>query len=278
MRPEDFAHGLERKLPDRALLQQHEDEFARDKAESYDEAVAEVQASRQHHDDILAAVRAIVEHHPLELDQLLLSEQERSALEALRTAFEGKDARYNSFVYAELRRELLEHALAALQAALALDISRSAELHENYERIVSEVADLRERLANLEDAQDDERLHVAEEHKVEPKDDDDGANDGADDGADDGDQAAPKPSQIWDDPAKVPPEPASAQAPSPSQIWDDPAKVPPEPVSVQAPSPSQVWDGPSQEGAPTSETDERRGLLSRLGRAIGLGGKPSGQE
>ena len=261
MRPEDFAPGLERNLPDRARLQQHEEEFEREQAESYDEAVAEQLGSRAHHDDILAVIRAIVEHQPLELETLQLAEQERSALDALRTAFEGRDARYNGFVFAEQRRELLEQALAALQPVLAMDISRIPELHENYDRIVAEVTELRERLVNLEDAQDDERVHAVESKKEEPKDGDDGDKGDGDKG-DKGDgeladdvEAAPKPSTVWDDPL-APAAPAGAASAAASA---DAASA------ASSAGPAAAADAP------------RAGVLSRLGRALGLGGKGPGE-
>ncbi|HRC57793.1 MAG TPA: hypothetical protein PKU97_17780, partial [Kofleriaceae bacterium] len=193
MRPEHVVAGLERNVPERGLLQQHEEEFEHGAAETYDEAVAHSDlAHRAHHDDIIAAVSAIAEHRPLDLDVLSLGEQERSALEALRAAFEGRDS-HNAFVYAEHRREMLEQALAALQPTLALDVSRIPELHDNYERIIAEVTELRAHLEQLEDAQDDEHMHVAVQKKDEPKDGDDGDDDGdeGDEGEQDDDKQRP---------------------------------------------------------------------------------------
>jgi hypothetical protein len=187
MRPEEFVIGLERSEHERGILEEHEEEFEQGDAKPYDEQVAENRIEdRSHHGDVLAVVKAIFEERTASmpaLDQLELSVQERSALDALRTAYGGREGRYNTFVYAEQRRELLEQALSALQPILALDVSASAELRENYERMVEQVTELRERLVNLEDSQDDEMLQRESLKKTEEsgaEDDDEGDEDDAD--------------------------------------------------------------------------------------------------
>lgn len=281
MRPQDVVVGLERNVSERGRLEEQEHQFELERPEAYDEAVAESRLDlRAHHDAIMGAVLAIIERRELSLDELELSEQERSALEALRTAFDGKDPRYAEFVYAEQRRELLEQALAALQPALALDLSHASELRLTYDRIVEEVTELRERLEQLEDAQDDERLHETQVRKDAPKDEDDVPDEveGAEGAAkpstvwqpgepDAGTAASPasKPSSVW-----RPGEPdaeaglAASAAPRPSSVWQ-----PDEPGAQDAPSAQDASDSP---GAPAgAERPQGRGMLSRLSRALGLG-------
>lgn len=225
MRPEEFVVGLERSEHDRGLLEQREEEFEKGDAESYDEQVAETRVEeRSHHDDVLAVMKAIFESRtesmPV-LEDLELSVQERSALEALHTAYGGREGRYNTFVFAEQRRELLEQALSALQPILALDVSASSELRENYERMVDQVTELRERLVNLEDSQDDEMLQreavkAAEEGSDE--EDDKGDKDGEPEA--DADLAVgDKPSTLFDGPAA--PEKVAGK----SSLSDGPAVV-----------------------------------------------------
>ena len=272
MRPEEYVVGQERTEHQRGLLEQHQDEFEEGEARSYDEQVAEVRiADREHHDDVLTAIHAIFEGRQIELEEKQLSEQEKSALEALRCAVTGKDARYNKFVYAEQRRELLEQALAALQPLLALDVSLSAELRENYDTLVGDITELRERLVSLEDAQDDEMLLKETEEKGEGQDDAD-ADKG--DEVDESDDGEPRPSALFDGPEL--PE----RKPPPSALSDGPAA--PEPGGQK----SSLFDGPAVERPVVTSTllDEdgggdaaggkaegKGGVLSRIGRALRRG-------
>lgn len=294
MRPQDVVVGLERNVSERGRLEEQEQQFELERPEAYDEAVAESRLDlRAHHDAIMGAVLAIIERREVSLDELELSEQEQSALEALRTAFDGKDPRYAEFVYAEQRRELLEQALAALQPALALDLSHASELRLTYDRIVEEVTELRERLEQLEDAQDDERLHETQVRKDAPKDEDDVPDEV------EGAEGAAKPSTVWQPgEAGAPGAPgapgaqdaaatAASPATKPSSVWQ-----PGEPdaqaslAATAVPRPSSVWQpdeagapgapsAPSAQDSPDSpagaERPQGRGMLSRLSRALGLG-------
>ncbi len=277
MRPEEEVVGFERVEQQRGLLEQYQDEFEEGEARAFDEQVAEVRISgREHHDDVLTAMKSILEGQPLDLEELHLSEQERSALAAMRAAFIGKDARYNKFMFAEQRRELLEQALAALQPMLALDVSREPALRENYDMLVEEIAELREYLVSLEDAQDDEMLTqhgIGKGEESEQEDDDKGdgdKDDGKNDGKNDGD---PKPSALSDGPEAPPLRTA------PSTLSDGPSAP-----SVGGKA-SALSDGPEveREAAKSTLLDEeasgeasgkgagKGGVLSRIGRALGLG-------
>lgn len=269
MRPEEDVVGFERAERQRGLLEQYQDEFEEGEARVYDEQVAEVRISdREHHDDVLTAMKSILEGRPLDLEELHLSEQEQSALAAMRAAFTGKDARYNKFMFAEQRRELLEQALAALQPMLALDVSREPELRENYDLLVEEITELREHLVSLEDAQDEEILLHHGAGKEEESE-----QDGGDKGDDDQDDGEPKSSALFDGP-EVPP----LRTP-PSTLSDGPAAP-----SVGGKK-SALSDGPEVErkaakstvldedagGSAGDKGDGKAGVLSRIGRALGLG-------
>lgn len=294
MRPEEFVLGLERSVHERGFLEEREEEFEKGDAKPYDEQVAENRISaRSHHDDVLAVVQAIFEERtesmPV-LDDLELSVQEKSALQALQTAFTGRETRYNTFVYAEQRRELLEQALAALQPMLALDVSASAELRETYERMVEQVTELRENLLNLEDSQDDEVL-IREALKREEQESDDADQGDGDRDADAdavagekaGEQLGEKKSALFDGPAapdKVAARstlsegpPVAEPAPEKSSLFDGPAV--PDKTSAQSslgdPSDGEAGGGKSEAGG------GKGGVLSRIGRALGLGkGEPDG--
>lgn len=298
MRPEEFVLGLERSEHERGFLEEREEEFEKGDAKPYDEQVAENRISaRSHHDDVLAVVQAIFEERTEsmpDLDELELSVQEKSALQALQTAYTGRETRYNTFVYAEQRRELLEQALAALQPMLALDVSASVELRETYERMVEQVTELRENLLNLEDSQDDEVLIrevlKKEEQESDDADQGDGDLDGdldADADAVSGEKTGEKKSALFDGPAapdKVAARstlsegpPLAEPAPEKSSLFDGPAV--PDKVAPQ----SSLGDpndgaGGSEAGGGTSEAGGGKGgVLSRIGRALGLGkGEPDG--
>ncbi len=297
MRPEEFVLGLERSEHERGFLEEREEEFEKGDAKPYDEQVAENRISaRSHHDDVLAVVQAIFEERTEsmpDLDALELSVQEKSALQALQTAYTGRETRYNTFVYAEQRRELLEQALAALQPMLALDVSASAELRDTYERMVEQVTELRENLLNLEDSQDDEVLMREALKKEEQESDDADQGDGDRDadadaatGEKTGEKTAEKKSALFDGPAapdKVAARstlsegpPVAEPAPEKSSLFDGPAV----PDKVAAPSSLGDPSGGERggEGGGKSEAGGGKGgVLSRIGRALGIGkGEPDG--
>jgi hypothetical protein len=290
MRPEEYVVGQERTEHQRGLLEQHQEEFEEGEARSYDEQVAEVRiADREHHDDVMAALHAILEGRPMELEEKQLSEQEKSALEALRSAAIGKDARYNKFIYAEQRRELLEQALAALQPILALDVSLSPELRENYDTLVGDITELRERLVNLEDAQDDEMILKETEEKGEGQDDTDDTDDTDDDkrDGDKGDEVGdgePRPSTLFDGPElperKLPPSALSdgPAAPAPggqkSTLFDGPAVERPASKSTVLDEDAGGEDAGDESAG--GKAEGKGGVLSRIGRALRRGKPDAG--
>jgi hypothetical protein len=119
---------------------------------------------------VAGAMQRILEREHLVLNDLGLDQRELRALEALKTAVEGRDQEINGFVYAEDRRALLEQALAVLQP----DIAGLEKLGgKAYEDLVKDVAELRGQLNILEDAQEEIESHRREGEKGEGSDADD---------------------------------------------------------------------------------------------------------
>ena len=114
---------------------------------------------------LLDALEAILAGENLAIPMLYLPQREAHALEALQAAVSGRDRSMNTFVFAEDRASLLEQALSVLQQNLTQgDAATLAELHAKYEQLTENVAELRDELLGLEDAQDDLIEQKREEH------------------------------------------------------------------------------------------------------------------
>jgi hypothetical protein len=105
---------------------------------------------------LLAAMRQILANSPLDIEQLVLPAREVRALDALQKAVTGKSD-IHMFVFAEDRKSMLEQALAVLQPNLTASgqTSELAEMSDSLEQMTKRVAELRHRLTNLSDAQDE---------------------------------------------------------------------------------------------------------------------------
>lgn len=105
---------------------------------------------------LLAAMRQILRDEPLNIEQLVLPARDVRALDALQKAVSGKSDTH-MFVYAEDRKSLLEQALAVLQPNLTAygQTSELAEMSDSLEQMGKRVTELRAKLTNLEDAQDE---------------------------------------------------------------------------------------------------------------------------
>ena len=97
---------------------------------------------------VLEAMREILEHRHIVINDLKLPQKELRALEALKAAVSGRDGELSQFVYASDRRDLLEQALAVLQPRVMSDVTRP------FLDLVQRVGNLRHDLKDLEDAQD----------------------------------------------------------------------------------------------------------------------------
>jgi hypothetical protein len=109
--------------------------------------IAEVLESAQEN-VVLEAMREILEHRHIVINDLKLPQKELRALEALKAAVSGRDGELSQFVYASDRRDLLEQALAVLQPRVMSEVTRP------FLDLVQRVGNLRHELKDLEDAQD----------------------------------------------------------------------------------------------------------------------------
>ena len=117
---------------------------------------------------VIGAMRAILEHRQIIVNDLRLPQAELRALEALKAAVEGKDGDLAQFVYASDRSDLLEQALAILQPSLIED------LDEPFADLVERIGNLRGNLKDLDDAQDELlSSHHKEQHAKADGDTDD---------------------------------------------------------------------------------------------------------
>jgi hypothetical protein len=129
---------------------------------------------------IAGAMRKILEREHIVINDLELDQRELRALEALKTAVDGRDQEIHGFVFAEDRRTLLEQALAVLQP----DIANLEKLGgAPFEELVKDVAELRGQLDILEEAQEEIEHHKQAVEKGEASDsadkpDDDASLDG----------------------------------------------------------------------------------------------------
>lgn len=106
---------------------------------------------REQSSSVIAAMKTILAGEQIVINDLKLDKRHQIALEALKTAVEGKDQSLAQFVYAEDRRTLLEQALAVLQPELA-DI---AQLGQPFQDLVKDVGALRDKLNVLEDSEEE---------------------------------------------------------------------------------------------------------------------------
>ncbi len=131
-----------------------------------------------HRDAVVDALRAVVAGERIVINDLALSKRHLIALEAVKTAVEGKDQELSQFVYAEDRRTLLEQALAILQPELATLDHYSTP----FDDLMKQVGELRANLDILEDAEEElveGRAHdvVKTETDTDDTDDTDGSVD-----------------------------------------------------------------------------------------------------
>jgi len=111
----------------------------------------EYEVDREHSSAIVGAMKTILAGEQIVINDLKFDKRHQVALEALKTAVDGKDANLSRFVYAEDRRALLEQALAVLQPELA-DMSQLGEL---FQGLIKDVGSLREKLNVLEDSEEE---------------------------------------------------------------------------------------------------------------------------
>jgi hypothetical protein len=96
-------------------------------------------------------MKAILAGEQIVINDLELDKRHQVALEALKTAVEGKDQQLSRFVFAEDRRTLLEQALAVLQP----ELTSIDQLGQPFEELLKNVSSLREKLNVLEDSEEE---------------------------------------------------------------------------------------------------------------------------
>lgn len=128
---------------------QRESDLVQEDEEEVDAIRIDDVLAQQHESSLLAAMREILEHRHVVINDLALPQKELRALEALKAAVTGKDGELSQFVYASDRRDLLEQALAVLQPRVMSDLTRP------FQDLVQRIGSLRHDLKDLEDAQDE---------------------------------------------------------------------------------------------------------------------------
>lgn len=127
------------------LVEEREDEV-------YDlDGLPETTLDEERSASVIDAMQKILAGEQIVINDLDLSKRHLVALEALKTASDGKDQELSRFVYAEDRRALLEQSLAVLQPELA----SLEQLGKPFEDMLKDVGTLREKLNLLEDAEEE---------------------------------------------------------------------------------------------------------------------------
>ncbi len=149
-----------------------------DRPQAHEEAEMPVLAGEEvrdvgmdHRSHLLDALQLILAGEHVNLGLLYLPRRETLALEALHAAVHGADS-LGEFVFAEDRRSLLEQALAVLQANLTYgEPAQLAELQSKFGLLTGQLAELREQLTSLEDAQEErDEFHNAAKQRGEASD------------------------------------------------------------------------------------------------------------
>ena len=195
------------------------------------------------------AMRDILEHRQVIVNDLKLPKRQLDALEALKAAVDGRDGELHQFVYASDRRTMLEQALAVLQPELVRDVDAV------FADLVERVGLLRVDLVALEDAQDElhETLHHHEQAETETSDKP--AQDPGDTRLDGPARSVQKPPTSLTGPDLKPPppqpttllEPAIAEPKKPPTSLTGPDLKP-------SPAVPSTLDGPESKIAPRSPT------------------------
>lgn len=201
--------------------------------------------SFDHRSRLFDALRLVLAGEEVNLTLLYLPQRETHALEALQAAVTGSDS-MGEFVFAEDRRGLLEQALAVLQQNLTYgEPSQLAELQSKFDSMTAQVGALRERLVDLEDAQEEiDEFHNAAREKRGDADGD--KDDKPDDKPAPDDGLAAFVSTLTDGPE-------IEQAPKPrSSLYDDDDAPAASPTATHDPAPQrrvakQAPDEPEQE-------------------------------
>ena len=252
--------------------QQREDVLAHGE-DHLPEPVAEVlvsDAALELRTRLVGAIHRILDRQTLSVGDFHLPALQARALEALKTAVDGRSTDLGQFVFADDRRDLLEQALAVLQPDLTVGDDAAAQaLHEELATLTERVGELRHKLTDLEDAQD--------ELDLVPKEATAAASDADDKPAPPVDPDAPRPAttltgpELPEPPAPattlVGPEPRAEPRPPSSLVGPELPPAPAAPSSLigaelpPEPARASTLDGPERPAPPPAPST--------------LGGEPS---
>jgi len=211
----------------------------------------------EHREALLSATRRIFACETIIVDTLQLPARELRALEFLQAAVEGRDRDFAKFVYAEDRRDMLEQALAVLEPILEHgDDAVVRDLGD----LRTHVGELRERLLDLEDAQDELLVEDVGEVKAETESGDKPGDQLAEDARLDGPerpQAPRRPSTLLG--PELAPKPAAPttlvgpdappkQATPSTLVGSDAAAKPDAPSTLAGPEPPREPERPTTLG------------------------------
>ena len=190
------------------------DLIAEDEQELHDlDGNRDVARDRSRTDVIGAAIRKILGREHLVINDLKLDRRELRALDALKTAVEGRDQEINAFVFAEDRSTLLEQALAVLQPDL-VNLEQGGGVP--FRELLDGVAELRVELDELQDAEAELRPREAVAAKGEAGDTDDEEDD---------DTSLTGPERAIEKPASSLTGPERKAEPKPPTTLGDPAEI-----------------------------------------------------
>jgi hypothetical protein len=273
------AEEKELEGPELEREEQLQEESARDEEQLPDlggEALRDIEL--EHRSTLFDAIRLVLAGEHVTVSLLYLPQRETHALEALQAAVSGQDS-VGEFVFAEDRRALLEQSLAVLQQNVTHGKPEQlAELHAKFDELTERVGELRHRLLNLEDAQE-ELLGSELQHGKAVSDEGDKGDGGGGDGADaasaasaalDGPErpVAPKPpSTLAGDAPPETPRPASTlagdappEAPRPAStlVGDAPPEAPRPASTLVGDAPPEAPKPPSELAAEATEAEAQK--------------------
>lgn len=217
----ELEHAEERKR-ENELIREKDDEL-------YDlDGKPETWVQEGNSTTVVAAMRTILAGEIIVLDELDLSKRHLTALEAFKTAVEGRDQKLHRFVYAEDRSTLLEQSLGVLQPELVTLQGTGA-----FTELIDEIGELRGELRKL-DAAERSGGKVRSAPSVDATDRDDDPEDA------ERDDATARRSSLTGPERKLPPKPPSSltgperkPTPKPQSSLTGPERAPePRPVTT----------------------------------------------
>jgi len=193
----------------------------------------------EHRSTLFDAIRLVLAGENVTVSLLYLPQRETHALEALQAAVNGQDS-VGEFVFAEDRRALLEQALAVLQENVTHgNPEQLAGLHAKFDELTVQVGELRARLVNLEDAQDD-LFDEKRQYEIEEV---------ADEGDRDDKPAAPEDTSLYGPERPAEAKPSTLEGPErPAEVKDSTLYGDPPPEPPPAPSTLEGPERPAEPG------------------------------